>query len=46
MEPVYAIGLAILLFGEQRELTPRFYLGVGIVFLVVFTHPLWVRRST
>src|SRR5690606_5972244 len=30
LEPVYAIVLAILLLGEQRELTPLFYLGVGI----------------
>jgi drug/metabolite transporter (DMT)-like permease len=43
MEPVYAIGLAIVLLGEQHQLQRGFYLGVGIVFVVVFTHPL-LRR--
>src|SRR5436309_2086780 len=40
MEPVYAIVLAIILLGEQRELTPSFYAGVVIVFVVVFSHPV------
>ncbi len=40
MEPVYAIVLAIILLGEQRELDPVFYAGVAIIFLVVFSHPL------
>jgi drug/metabolite transporter (DMT)-like permease len=44
MEPVYAILLAIVLFGEQRELKFGFYLGVVIVFLVVFSHPFLTRR--
>lgn len=38
MEPVYAIVLAILLLGEQRELTLTFYAGVAIVFAAVFSH--------
>jgi drug/metabolite transporter (DMT)-like permease len=45
MEPVYAILLAIVLLGEQRELSPSFYLGVAIVLAAVFLHPLMVRRS-
>ncbi|HEX2083509.1 MAG TPA: DMT family transporter [Xanthomonadaceae bacterium] len=44
LEPVYAIVLAMLLLGEQRELTPRFYLGVGIVLLAVFAQPLLGTR--
>ena len=44
MEPVYAIILAILLLGEQRELHPGFYLGVAVVCGVVFAHPLFQRR--
>ena len=44
LEPVYAIGLAMLLLSEQRELTPMFYLGVAIVLAVVFAHPLLHRR--
>lgn len=45
MEPVYAIVLAILLLGEQRQLDPAFYLGVAIIVGVVFSHPLFVRRK-
>ena len=40
LEPVYAIALAILLLGEQRELTPLFYAGVAIILAAVFIHPL------
>lgn len=42
LEPVYAIVLAIILLGEQRELTPTFYLGVALILAAVFTHT-WVK---
>ena len=45
MEPVYAILLAIILLGEQRELDPAFYAGVAIILVIVFSHPLLVRRK-
>ena len=45
MEPVYAIVLAMVLFGEQRELNPAFYAGVTIILVVVFSHPLMARRQ-
>ena len=44
LEPVYAIALAILLLGEQRQLDGRFYLGVAIILAAVFAHPLLHRR--
>lgn len=44
LEPVYAIALAILLLGEQRELDGKFYLGVAIILAAVFAHPLLNRR--
>lgn len=46
LEPVYAIVLAIILLGEQRELTPAFYLGVALILAAVFTHT-WIslRRA-
>jgi len=44
LEPVYAIVLAALLLGEQRELTPQFYLGVVIILGAVFLDPLLSRR--
>jgi drug/metabolite transporter (DMT)-like permease len=43
LEPVYAIMLAIVLLGEQRELTPLFYLGVVIILGAVLVHPM-LRR--
>lgn len=43
LEPVYAIVLAALLLGEQRELTPMFYLGVAIILGAVLLHPLLSR---
>ncbi len=43
LEPIYAIVLAILLLGEQRELTPQFYLGVAIILGAVLIYPLLVR---
>jgi drug/metabolite transporter (DMT)-like permease len=44
MEPIYAIVLAILLLGEQRELDPSFYLGVAVILIVVFAHPWLAGR--
>ena len=42
LEPVYAVVLAIVLLGEQRELNTMFYAGVAIIMAVVFIHPmLW-----
>jgi drug/metabolite transporter (DMT)-like permease len=43
LEPVYAILLAIVLLGEQRELSPQFYLGVAIILIAVVVHPLLSR---
>jgi drug/metabolite transporter (DMT)-like permease len=43
LEPVYAIVLAAVLLGEQRELTPQFYLGVAIILGAVLVFPLVVR---
>jgi drug/metabolite transporter (DMT)-like permease len=43
LEPVYAIVLAILLLGEQRQLDAWFYLGVAVILGAVFAHPLLHR---
>jgi drug/metabolite transporter (DMT)-like permease len=43
LEPVYAIVLAAVLLGEQRELTPQFYFGVAIILAAVFLQPLFGR---
>ena len=44
LEPVYAIAIAALLFGEQRQLDGHFYLGVLIIVAAVIGHPLLARR--
>ncbi|TBR39855.1 MULTISPECIES: DMT family transporter [Dyella] len=44
LEPVYAIVLAMILLGEQRELDWQFYIGVVIILSSVFMQPLLTRR--
>lgn len=44
LEPVYAVFLAVLLLGEQRELGLQFYLGLAIILGSVFVHVL-IRRA-
>lgn len=43
LEPVYAIVLAWLLLGEQRQLDGWFYAGVTVILATVFAHPLLHR---
>ena len=43
LEPVYAIVLAILMLGEQRELSLAFYAGVAIILGAVLAYPLMHR---
>lgn len=45
LEPVYAIVLAILLLGEQRQLDRWFYAGVIVILAAVFAHPLLNRQQ-
>lgn len=46
LEPIYAIVLAAILFGEHLELGVSFYAGVAIVMGAVFAHPwLHARRQ-
>src|SRR3546814_9305356 len=44
LEPVYAILLAIVLLGEQHELSATFYLGVAIIVGAVLAYPLFGPR--
>lgn len=39
LEPVYGILLAWAIFGENKELSPNFYLGAVIIIFSVFLHP-------
>jgi drug/metabolite transporter (DMT)-like permease len=45
LEPVYAVVLAMILLGEQRELGLKFYLGLVIILASVFAHAAF-RRTT
>jgi drug/metabolite transporter (DMT)-like permease len=45
LEPVYAIVLAIVLLGEQRQLDGWFYAGVVVILAAVFAHPLLHRKE-
>lgn len=40
LEPVYGILLAWVIFDENKELSPNFYIGAIIIILSVFMHPL------
>jgi drug/metabolite transporter (DMT)-like permease len=44
LEPIYAIVLAAILFGEQQELSGEFYAGVAIILGVVFAQGLLAGR--
>jgi len=44
LEPVYGILLAIVILHEDKELSPNFYLGAGIIVLAVLIYPLIQRR--
>ncbi|MCK6683783.1 MAG: DMT family transporter [Thermoanaerobaculia bacterium] len=46
LEAVYATVFAAILLGEHRQLSPRFYLGAGVIVLGVLLHPLIVRRQS
>jgi hypothetical protein len=43
MEPIYAIILAVVLLGAQRELDAMFYMGAAIILAVVFVYPFVFR---
>jgi drug/metabolite transporter (DMT)-like permease len=44
MEPVYGIALAWLILQENQELSPRFYVGVGLILATIFGYPFLRRR--
>jgi len=44
LEPVYGMAMAAVLLGDQKELSATFYLGAGLILLVVFLHPFLSKR--
>ena len=45
LEPVYAIILALFIFGDKEKMNPAFYLGEGIVLGVVLLNGIIKNRS-
>ncbi len=43
LEPIYAIILAVIILGEQRELGAAFYVGAAMILSLVFAYPLVVK---
>jgi drug/metabolite transporter (DMT)-like permease len=44
LEPVYAIVLALLIFWEKEQMTPAFYIGAFVIFLLVLLNGLIKNR--
>ncbi|MBD2766518.1 DMT family transporter [Hymenobacter sp. BT664] len=44
LEPVYGIGLAVLVFGREERMATGFYLGTLLIVFSVLIHPLVARR--
>lgn len=45
LEPVYAIVLALIIFGEKEQMNTEFYIGALIVFLVVLLNGILKNRE-
>jgi drug/metabolite transporter (DMT)-like permease len=45
LEPVYSIGLAMLLFDEARDLGPSFFIGLGLICISVLLQSLYAIRQ-
>ena len=45
LEPVYAIILALIIFGEKEQMNPEFYFGAFIVLFVVLLNGLIKNKS-
>jgi drug/metabolite transporter (DMT)-like permease len=47
LEPVYGIGLAVLIFGSAERMSTGFYLGAVVILISVLIHPVvdhWYQR--
>ena len=46
LEPIYAIILALFIFGDKEKMNPAFYLGAGIVLGVVLLNGIIKNKAT
>jgi drug/metabolite transporter (DMT)-like permease len=45
LEPIYAIILALFIFGDKEKMQPEFYVGAGIVLGVVLLNGIIQNKS-
>jgi drug/metabolite transporter (DMT)-like permease len=46
LEPVYAILLALIIFGEKEQMSPQFYIGALIIIITVVTNGILKKKKT
>jgi drug/metabolite transporter (DMT)-like permease len=44
LEPVYAIIMALLIFGKTEQMSNQFYLGAFIILISIFIYPILKRK--
>ena len=44
LEPLYGIVMAVIIFGEQEEMSTNFYVGTFVILCAVFSYPLFKKR--
>ncbi len=45
LEPVYTVILAIIIFQENKDLSPAFYLGMALIIISVILQTLYIRKK-
>ena len=45
LEPVYGILLAAIILGDHKEVSPAFYVGVGMILMIVLGYTWWRNRE-
>lgn len=46
LEPVYAIILALIIFGEKEKMSPQFYIGACIILVTVIVNGILKNKKT
>lgn len=44
LEPIYGIIMAVIIFGQQEKMSPKFYLGTIIILGAVAMYPMLKKR--
>ena len=44
LEPLYGIIMAVLIFGQQEQMTLNFYIGTLVILSAVISYPLVKKR--